>query len=181
MITENFFKDGHYIIESKLLGKLKVRFGVYGNTISSHRSFPWNDSAIREIKNQLDKIESAYAQLYVYMDDLNEKIMINGIPYNNISFEVEKWRSDQMKGLRVISRANRSDKSYSTEITDAARKVLEEEINTVFNPIFSSLAAECRRYAIQDYKASTQQRLDEAKQNILETENYLASLGKEVL
>lgn len=173
------FKDGHFIIKSELLGNLKVRFGVYGDAISSARYLPWNGTGINEIKHQLEKITNAEDELFIYMEDLNDKIIINGIPYNNFSFEVTKWNNSNLQGLRVLSRGNRADKLYSTEITDAARKAVEKEINYIFTGIFSDLASECRRNAIKDYKASTQKRLNEAKQNILETENYLVSLKSE--
>ena len=173
------FKDGHFIIKSELLGNLKVRFGVYGDTISSARYLPWNGTGINEIKHQLEKITNANDELFIYMEDLNDKIIINGIPYNNFSFEVTKWNNSNLEGLRVLSRGNRADKFYSTEITDAARKAVEKEIEDIFNDIFEDMSNKCRSYAIKDYKASTQKRLNEAKQNILETENYLVSLKSE--
>tara|TARA_R100001086_G_scaffold234726_1_gene157123 strand:- start:37 stop:582 length:546 start_codon:yes stop_codon:yes gene_type:complete len=176
MTMKNLSEDGHYIIESKLLGKLKVRFGVYGDTISSARYLPWNGTGIDEIKRQLEKIKNANDELFIYMEDLNDKIVINGIPYNNFSFEVTKWNNINLQGLRVLSRGNRADKFYSTEITDAARKVVEKEINDIFNDIFEDMSNECRSYAIKNYKIKTQERLNDAKQNIADTESYLASL-----
>ena len=87
--------------------------------------------------------------------------------------------SNDFKEMGMVETAKDSKRSSNFIKMLAARKAVEKEINSIFTSIFPALASECRRNAIKDYKASTQKRLNEAKQNILETENYLVSLKSE--
>ena len=112
------FKDGHFIIKSELLGNLKVRFGVYGDTISSARYLPWNGTGIDEIKHQLKKITNANDELFIYMENLNDKIIIKGvgvgarrggncIPLHTIVYtlpNLNQYKTNLCKSYQIISK-----------------------------------------------------------------------------
>jgi len=167
-------EDGHFIISSDLLGELRVRFGESTETISSNRSLPWHNTGSSAIKNAIDKIKEAQPSLYIYLPYNADAITINGIAYHNFSLEVKKF--SHRDELSVYVSGQRVRGLWKGGITDAARKVIQKHINDLFYDMFDSLAADCRKLAINTYAEQTSSALTEAANNIEITQKFLKTI-----
>ena len=164
----------HWVIPSNLLGDLMVRFEDNSNTISTGRNLPWHGDGIREITNTLNKIKDANAALYIFCRDRNREVVFNGVAYQDFSFEVKKY--SHRDELSIFIRGRRVKGLYNTDITDAARKTVQKEINNLFYDNFDKLAESCRDVAIDRYKKNTSESLKEAAKNIEATQDFLKGL-----
>lgn len=167
-------EDGHFIISSDLLGELRVRFGESTGSISSNRSLPWHGTGSRQIINTINHIKEVQPSLYIYLPYNADPITINGIDYHNFSFEVKKFK--HLDELSVYVNGQRVGGLWKDGITDAARKIIQKHINDLFYNMFDSLAADCRKLAIDTYVEKTSNALIEAAKNIEDTQKFLKTI-----
>jgi len=164
----------HWVIPSDLLGDLMVRFEDNSNTISVGRNLPWHGDGIREITDTLNKIKDANPALYIFCRDRNREVILNGVAYQDFSFEVKKY--SHLDELSIFIRGRRVKDFYNTDITNAARKAVQKEINNLFYDNFDRLAESCRDVAIDRYKKNTSESLQKAADNIEATQDFLKGL-----
>lgn len=162
-------------MQSEMFGELTVRPEQCGSSISQYYGMPFSNNGSYHIEQQIKKIRENDLRLIMY-PCVYKSVEVNKVEYQNFSFEI-RYAPSTMKGIWVFTRASRAGK-FSNDITDAARKKFNAEIESLFSSVdnYKQIAEQCQLEEIERYKQQTKNELAKGILNINETMQFLKGL-----